>query len=43
MTDDDATGAPLAGYRIVELGVWVAGPAGGGILADWGSRYCRGV
>ena len=25
---------PLNGVRVVELGVWVAGPAAGGILAD---------
>lgn len=29
---------PLEGIRVVELGVWVAGPAAGGILADWGRR-----
>src|ERR1700730_1033543 len=28
---------PMEGFRIVELGVWVAGPATGGILADWGA------
>jgi crotonobetainyl-CoA:carnitine CoA-transferase CaiB-like acyl-CoA transferase len=26
---------PMAGIKVVELGVWVAGPAAGGILADW--------
>jgi len=41
MSDDEVTGAPLAGYRIVELGVWVAGPAGGGILADWGADVIK--
>src|SRR6185437_1291794 len=28
---------PLEGVKAVELGVWVAGPATGGILADWGA------
>ena len=28
---------PMDGVRVVELGVWVAGPAAGGILADWGA------
>ena len=28
---------PLEGMRVVEVGVWVAGPAAGAILADWGA------
>jgi len=32
---------PLAGVRVVELGVWVAGPAAGGILADWGADVIK--
>jgi crotonobetainyl-CoA:carnitine CoA-transferase CaiB-like acyl-CoA transferase len=32
---------PLEGIRIVELGVWVAGPAAGGILADWGADVIK--
>ena len=28
---------PVEGIKVVELGVWVAGPAAGGILADWGA------
>src|SRR6202048_846555 len=28
---------PMEGITVVELGVWVAGPAAGGILADWGA------
>src|SRR4051794_9122381 len=31
----------LEGIRIVELGVWVAGPAAGGILADWGADVIK--
>ncbi|MFA7513178.1 MAG: CoA transferase [Mycolicibacterium vanbaalenii] len=32
---------PLEGLRVVELGVWVAGPAAGGILADWGADVVK--
>ena len=32
---------PLDGVRVVELGVWVAGPAAGGILADWGADVIK--
>lgn len=32
---------PLAGIRVVELGVWVAGPGAGGILADWGADVVK--
>ncbi|MET0897178.1 MAG: CoA transferase [Mycobacterium sp.] len=32
---------PLAGIKVVELGVWVAGPATGGILADWGAEVIK--
>jgi crotonobetainyl-CoA:carnitine CoA-transferase CaiB-like acyl-CoA transferase len=32
---------PLAGVRVVELGVWVAGPGAGGILADWGADVVK--
>jgi crotonobetainyl-CoA:carnitine CoA-transferase CaiB-like acyl-CoA transferase len=35
------TAGPLAGVRVVELGVWVAGPAAGGILADWGAEVIK--
>ena len=31
----------LENYRIVELGVWVAGPAAGGVLADWGAEVIK--
>jgi crotonobetainyl-CoA:carnitine CoA-transferase CaiB-like acyl-CoA transferase len=31
----------LHGYRIVELGIWVAGPAAGGLLADWGAEVIK--
>jgi crotonobetainyl-CoA:carnitine CoA-transferase CaiB-like acyl-CoA transferase len=31
----------LDGVSVVELGVWVAGPAAGGILADWGADVIK--
>lgn len=35
-----ATG-PLHGVRVVELGVWVAGPAAAGLMADWGADVVK--
>ena len=32
---------PVSGIKVVELGVWVAGPAAGGILADWGADVVK--
>ena len=32
---------PMEGVNVVELGVWVAGPAAGGILADWGADVIK--
>ncbi len=32
---------PLEDIRVVELGVWVAGPGAGGILADWGADVVK--
>ena len=32
---------PLAGVRVVELSVWVAGPSTGGMLADWGADVVK--
>jgi crotonobetainyl-CoA:carnitine CoA-transferase CaiB-like acyl-CoA transferase len=31
----------MEGIKVVELGVWVAGPAAGGILADWGADVIK--
>ena len=31
----------MDGVRVIELGVWVAGPAAGGILADWGADVVK--
>ncbi len=33
--------APLAGIRVVELGHWMAAPAAGGVLADWGADVIK--
>ncbi len=38
---DELMPGPLEGVRVVELGVWVAGPAAGGILADWGADVVK--
>ncbi|HEY8523686.1 MAG TPA: CoA transferase [Acidimicrobiales bacterium] len=32
---------PLEGVRVVELGLWVAGPGAAGILADWGADVVK--
>ncbi|MDQ6525893.1 CoA transferase [Nocardioides sp. LHD-245] len=32
---------PLAGIRVVELGIWVAAPSGAAILADWGADVVK--
>ncbi len=34
-------GGPLEGVRVVELGVWVAGPGAGGLLAEWGADVIK--
>jgi crotonobetainyl-CoA:carnitine CoA-transferase CaiB-like acyl-CoA transferase len=31
----------LQGIRVVEMAVWVAGPAAGGVLADWGADVVK--
>lgn len=28
---------PLSGIRVIELAHWMAGPAAGGVMADWGA------
>ena len=32
---------PLHGIRVVEIGMWVAGPAAAGILGDWGAEVIK--
>lgn len=34
-------GAPLAGVKVIDLGVWVAGPAATGVMADWGADVIK--
>jgi crotonobetainyl-CoA:carnitine CoA-transferase CaiB-like acyl-CoA transferase len=31
----------LDNYRVIELGMWVAGPGAGGVLADWGADVVK--
>jgi crotonobetainyl-CoA:carnitine CoA-transferase CaiB-like acyl-CoA transferase len=31
----------MDGVKVVEMGVWIAGPAAGGILADWGADVIK--
>ncbi len=32
---------PMEGVRVVELGLWIAGPSCGGVLADWGADVIK--
>lgn len=32
---------PMEGVKVVELGLWIAGPSCGGILADWGADVVK--
>lgn len=32
---------PMAGVKVIEMGVWIAGPAAGVILADWGADVLK--
>jgi crotonobetainyl-CoA:carnitine CoA-transferase CaiB-like acyl-CoA transferase len=40
-TEEGRVAGPMDGIRVVELGVWVAGPAAGGVLADWGADVVK--
>jgi crotonobetainyl-CoA:carnitine CoA-transferase CaiB-like acyl-CoA transferase len=31
----------LAGLRVIEMGMWLAGPSAGGLLADWGAEVVK--
>jgi crotonobetainyl-CoA:carnitine CoA-transferase CaiB-like acyl-CoA transferase len=37
----EAAAGPLAGVRVIELSLWVAGPAACGIMADWGADVIK--
>jgi crotonobetainyl-CoA:carnitine CoA-transferase CaiB-like acyl-CoA transferase len=41
MTGSTANGGLLSGVRVIEMGLWAAGPAAGGILADWGAEVIK--
>jgi crotonobetainyl-CoA:carnitine CoA-transferase CaiB-like acyl-CoA transferase len=32
---------PLAGIKVVEMGIWVAGPATSAVLGDWGAEVIK--
>src|SRR5438874_11821149 len=34
-------GGPLEGVKVVEMGVWVAGPSAAAILCDWGADVIK--
>ena len=36
----ESTG-PLKGIKVVEMGIWVAGPAAGAVLGDWGAEVVK--
>ncbi len=38
---EESTSGPLSGVRVIELGVWIAGPAAGGVMADWGADVIK--
>ena len=37
----DVAQGPMTGVKVVEMGVWVAGPAAAGVLADWGADVVK--
>jgi len=38
---ESTVGHVLNNYRVIELGMWVAGPGAGAILADWGADVIK--
>jgi crotonobetainyl-CoA:carnitine CoA-transferase CaiB-like acyl-CoA transferase len=38
---EESSGGPLSGVKVVELGLWLAGPACAAILADWGADVVK--
>lgn len=32
---------PMHGVKVIEIGLWVAGPSCGGVLADWGAEVIK--
>src|SRR5260370_18409792 len=41
MKEKDAMDRPLEGVRVVELAMWVAGPATAAVLGDWGADVIK--
>jgi crotonobetainyl-CoA:carnitine CoA-transferase CaiB-like acyl-CoA transferase len=41
MSDESTSSGPLAGVRVVEVAMWVAGPSAAGLLADWGAEVIK--
>ena len=41
MTGPGSSDGLLSGVRVIEMGLWAAGPAAGGILADWGAEVIK--
>jgi crotonobetainyl-CoA:carnitine CoA-transferase CaiB-like acyl-CoA transferase len=37
----EANSGPLKGIKVVELGIWVAGPATSAVLGDWGAEVIK--
>ena len=40
-TSEPAGLTALSGLRVVEMGVWVAAPSAGALLADWGADIIK--
>jgi crotonobetainyl-CoA:carnitine CoA-transferase CaiB-like acyl-CoA transferase len=39
--EESRMAGPMSGVKVVEMGVWVAGPASGCVLADWGAEVLK--
>ena len=39
--EHDANTGPLRGLKVVEMGIWVAGPAAAAVLGDWGAEVIK--
>ncbi|MGH3055745.1 MAG: CoA transferase, partial [Gaiellaceae bacterium] len=38
---EDANTGLLTGIKVVEMGIWVAGPAAAAVLGDWGADVIK--